>query len=374
MDRVFWILCVCGAMISMSFALQIAALPFELANSGVSATFVGVAMGAYALGVIAARLSVGFWLDRVSWRNAIICGSAITAAASFAIAWTDGAPLLFARFALGVGFAVVASSSAGAIGARSDSSQKGKLFGIYYGLNGLALVIAPPLGLVIAQEAGFEPVAYGSAASALLLFLVAPLLSGSGAPGKSGALTFASPHIRLIAAGAFTAVPLGALEATLPFVADAWSISNVVFIYLVWGGGLFVGRVLGGFASDKFGQQGIVLVGLGMALFAQLAIAMLASQAPFLILAAIIGLFLGAGTNGITASLSIRTKPEHQGRMLSWYTLFYYVAFAASSALGGISLQFGTNAPFVLSAACLAIAMVLMAGLQSRETAKVAAS
>ncbi len=367
MDRTFWLICLCGTVIAGSFAIQIGAMPAWLADRGVSSALTGAVMMAYPAGVVLCRLSGPIWLDRGSWRLPILMGCAIAAAGSALLLFAQTWQLLaVARVFVGIGFAAVAATTVGAIGHRSAPERRGTQLGIYYGLNGVVLVSAPPAGLLLLHLGGFRAVAMFALACALVAGAFgAAIGEGPRQITQDRAYSWSASQYLLIAAGALCAVPLGALEATLPYVARAWGVGMLGALYLAWGIGMLLGRIGGGAIGDRLDRRKVVAAGLAIAFASQLAAAWLGSAAGLFANALIGGAALGVVSNAITTLLSLSTRPDAQARTLSWFILFYNLAFAAAAGAGGLSFAIGPAMPFLLSAAAILAAAGVLSGVAS---------
>ena len=238
-------------------------LPSVAADTGTSLSQAGLLVTGYALGVAIGAPPLAALTARASPYKALpglmllfIVGNAMCALAP-GYGWLMAGRIV-ASLTHGAFFGLGATVASALVPPHRRSAAIALMFS---GLT-LANVLGVPIGAWIGQHAGWRATFWAVSGSgivalaALLALLPRSLRLPVAAPGGHGWSMVRRP--RLLAALALTALGFGGIFATLTFLApllqseSGFTASQVNGLLLVFGLGLTVGNVLGGWAADRW--------------------------------------------------------------------------------------------------------------------------
>ncbi|WP_256839186.1 MFS transporter [Ornithinimicrobium faecis] len=132
-------------------------LPAYARSFGISATEIGVVVGAFSLGRLLFDVVGGVLADRVGVRTVCLVGCLITGAASLGAGLSDTLTLLLAaRFLQGLGSALYMSAATSLVMAFLPRDSAGRWLSLYHGIFLTGLAVGPLVGGVVADVLGLR--------------------------------------------------------------------------------------------------------------------------------------------------------------------------------------------------------------------------
>ena len=330
-----------GALAAFFFSLSmlLPTLPLYVRDHGGSPVEVGLVMGVFSLGVLAARPVVGRAVDTRGRRFLIVAGSLLVVAmAPLYLAFTTVIALVMIRVVHGAGLSAFTTATTTMAADLAPPERRTEFLGWISTSSILSFAVGPPIGIALVEGMGYRALflAVGGAAALSALFgaLLAPCPRDEEEPGpvdyRAAILrrevivpTLTLLLVTLAHGGAFTFLPIllkERLDFNLGFFFLAYSVASLLVR-------VFAGRLSRGVGDGPMVWGGLALYAVGMALL------------PFvdgLLSMLVAALFFGAGFGmyqpavyGLVANVATdRTR----GMVFS----FFLAAFDLGIALGGL--------------------------------------
>ncbi len=362
---------VAGSLALASFYVLLASLPRTLAEHGVPDVAASAATALVTGGAVVSELVVARIARRIGDRRALTTGLAAMAIGSAAITLTDRTPIVLAACAArGLGFgaaAVIASATVGRSAAMEDVGRAMARYGVATGLAG---IVAVPLGVAVAGEAG------GRAPALCALAFVVPALAScrkiadrpAGARTAAGMVpTCSRPQVWRPLVVFMAAASLAGAVATFFPIAFARHGNAVAAMLLVHTVATTLARGLAGHLRLEHHPR------LGLVGATVVAATGVVSLALGTLPAAVFGLVaLGAGfglSQNLTITLMYRAVPETAYAAVSglWnagYDLALGVGAVAYAAIPG---SIGSSARFLVLALVAAASLTATRDARSRD-------
>lgn len=341
------------ALLAFSQGLLLATLPLYAGSFGVSYELISLAVSAAALGTLATDLPAGALLEKLGLRPAMIVGSALVAAGTLALAWTDALEQVVAfRLAAGVGTALWGLSRHAYLTRTIPAARRGQALSVFGGINRIGVFLGPVLGGLVADAFGLRAsfvVAAGLAGLALALSVAflrpapaaeAPLPRGDRwrlvggllrLHGRDlGAAALAQTFAQMVRAGRHLIVPLyGADRLGL----DAGQVGLVMTVSAIVDVAMFVPA---GLLMDRFGRKvasvpSFAVMGLGVAL-----IPFADGFRGLLLAGMVIGLGNGLGSGAMMTLGADLAPPRATGEFLGIWRLIGDVGASAGPLAVGV--------------------------------------
>ena len=317
------------------FGLVLPLLPFWAQHLGANPFGVGMILTSYALAQFIFTPVLGSLSDRYGRRPVIIFSLLVEALslAFSAIAWTLPI-LLLARFIGGVGASNIGSAQA-VVADTTPPEGRARGMGLIGASIGLGFVIGPAIGGVLAilgTTVPFWVAAVVALVNALLVFRFlpetrtqrtepSPARVGGASILSSWRRALRSPAVaRLVAVNLLFTLAFTAMEAVFPLftehafgwkeVQNGYIFTYVGVIIVIMQGGL-VGRLV-----KRFGEQPLLLFGLGALAVGLLLLPLGTSLGVLLIATGILSIGDGAVTPSSSALLSFAAPVDAQGETL----------------------------------------------------------
>nr|WP_109472534.1 MFS transporter [Ornithinimicrobium cavernae] len=132
-------------------------LPAYGRSFGISATEIGVVVGAFSFGRLLFDVVGGVLADRVGVRTVCLVGCLVTGIASLGAGLADSlTPLLVARFLQGLGSALYMSAATTLVMAFLPRSSAGRWLSLYHGIFLTGLAVGPLVGGLVADAFGLQ--------------------------------------------------------------------------------------------------------------------------------------------------------------------------------------------------------------------------
>lgn len=174
-----------GAM--CSFYLLLGVVPLFSADRGIGNAGAGLSIGVLMIAAVAGELAVPGLARRTGYGRLLICGLILLGAPALALpAVTGVAPLLAISVLRGLGFAIVVVAIGAMAALAIPKQRQGEGMGMLGVVAMLPAVLALPLGVWLADHAGYPAVFAAAAASALVTVVLVPRGSDDAEPGHTG--------------------------------------------------------------------------------------------------------------------------------------------------------------------------------------------
>lgn len=359
------------------FGIIIPLLPFWAEHLGANPFQVGLILAVYSAAQFIFLPVLGRLSDRYG-RRPIILWSLVVEAISLALTALAGSftLLLVARFIGGLGAANLGSAQA-VVSDTTSPAERAKGMGMIGAAIGVGFVIGPAIG------GGFSTLGFGAPfwaaavvalinAALVLAFLPETRVRQTGAdhaqtlnPFAGLGATLRQPAIvRLLAINLLYTVAFTAMEAMYPLFSQevfGWGATQNAYIFVYVGvlmvivqGGL-VGRL-----AKRWGEQGLLLVGLGLLAGGLLALPLGVTLAPMLIAVGLLSVGSGAVSSMSSALTSLATDGESQGQTLSLVQSFGGLGRVVGPiAAGWVFAAGGAGAPFLAGGVIVAFALLI---------------
>lgn len=324
-----------------TFCLYLAALPQELVQRGANSAAIGVVVGAFGLGAIGIRFALVRVFSRASLVELFRLSAGLLFLAMLGYTFMPLSPWLsLARVLHGAALALFATSAALWVSSAAQSNQIGTMRGIEGAAAGLAVVVAPSLGLVLTRAWGFGALNWMCLGIALLVAF-APLRCDA----RSSDNTVRADRVQiwvvlvcLLLAGAL----LGALQAFIPAISTWKANFPLTEVMLVFGVALVAGRLFGGMFSDSIGRSVVIRLSAAVVVLAIAAFYMASSKLPLMFSTAAFALGIGGFTTAISAWLvDITQAKSDQGSVIGLSGASWEVGIAFGPMILGLAGLFG---------------------------------
>lgn len=371
-------LAVGGLFVGTGEFASMSLLPGMAASAGVSIPTAGVYISAYALGVVIGAPAIAIAGARWSRRRLLLTLMALFVGGyvASALAW-DHASLMAFRFVSGLPHGAYYGVAALAAAAMAPVSRRAQAVG--YAMLGLAAAnfIGVPLttwlGQLFGWRSAFAAVAAGGVLTAALIALFVPSITaaaGVSARSELSGLRSAQAWLTL----AVAAVGFGGMFAVYSYIAATLvevaglSEAFVPLALAVWGLGMVVGNLVGGWLADRRLNTAII----GMLVWNAASLGLFSLTAPFPVWALITLFLIG---NGFALVPALQTRlMEFAGSAQTLAAALNHSAFnvanAIGAALGGAAIAAGlgwTSTGWVGAALALAgLALMTVAVVVAR--------
>lgn len=328
LTRDFVLLFISSFLFLGSLYLLIPVLPLYLDEVvGATTTQVGLLVGVLTFASFLLRPFVGLKADALGRKPFLVGGSAIFVVASLLYIparslWT----LPFVLAFTGAGVACFHTASLTFVGDIAPVSQRGKSQAWFQTSFNMAVMTAPPLGVLLADRLGYNSVfiaasAAGALSLAVSLFVKERWLPRVSGPGFRARIADIRKLIILVSVAIFAGTAtLGTIEAFLGLFAESEKISNFALFFTISGAVLILMRLTSGRLIDTAGRRltgFLALIALAAAMF----ILSVTESLPVLCLSAVVwGVGFAFCSPALSAMLMDRVPSDELGSAFGVYT------------------------------------------------------
>ena len=380
-----------GLLFWSSLASLLPTLPLYVQDVGGTTQQVGFVMGAFAVGLLLCRPTLGKLADLRSRKLVVLIGMAVVAIAPLGYLFVSSIPaLLLVRAFHGICIAAYTTGNSALIVDLSPVRQRGEVIGYMSLTNPIGLALGPAIGGFLQEQAGYRPLFLFSFGLGVLGFICAsqvkepPLTTQFNVEGSQSQADetsvqpksdkfwqlLARPSLRipslvmllsgLVFGAVATFVALYIREAKVDF--------NAGWFYTAAAMSSFMIRFITGRASDRFGRGVFLTGGLACYLLAMLLLAYAKTSVSFLLA----GFFEGAGGGTLIpmmiALISDRSYPHERARVFSLCIGGFDVGIAiAGPVLGTFAEQIGYQGIFSLTTGLASLALIVFITLNSKD-------
>ena len=351
-----------------SFFYLLSVLPDYVDSIGGAKWQVGLIVGGFGILPIFLRPFVGRWSDRGHRKRLQRAGLVVTVIALALMVFSEDVLSLFVlRIVQGLGVTMFPTAAASLAAEISPPSRRGEGLGYFGMATGVAQMVTPALGVVIAEVWGFDAVFLVAAATAALtLVVIQPVREPPRQQPVVGASTALIPRRAIFPMLIFLSVTFSfsAAATFLPLLGDERGLGNVGLFFLVSGAGAIVSRPIAGRTSDRVGRVPVVVPGL-LATWLSMWLLALAGTPPLMWLAgAAAGLGLGAAHTGLLSLAVDRVPADQKGRATAVLQMAWDIGGLSGAIVLGLVATFVGVVPvyWVAGVIVLAATAGLLAG------------
>ncbi|MFZ2174492.1 MAG: DHA2 family efflux MFS transporter permease subunit, partial [Rhodococcus sp. (in: high G+C Gram-positive bacteria)] len=214
-------------MLMLDLTVVNVALPDIRAEFDASFSSLQWILDAYALGLAAILLAAGAVADRIGRRRVFVVGLVVFVVASLACGWAPGSEILIvARLVQGLGGAILFAVGPALIGHDYRGAARGKAFGVFGAVGGLAIAFGPLIGGVLTDAIGWRWIFLINVPLTLLAVVVAATKMRESRSATPPPLDI--PGLLAFTVGLFFLV-LGFMRGE----SDGWTSSTVIGIFAI---------------------------------------------------------------------------------------------------------------------------------------------
>jgi MFS family permease len=363
-----------------SIAILLPTLPIHLENGGFDQKSIGLITGAFALGLLLTRPSLGKIADTQGRTRVLILGSLVAASAPLGyLMLHDIWPLVLLRTYHGLSIAAFTTAYSALVADIAPPQQRGQLMGYMSLANPVGVAIGPAIGGFFMDSSGannFLAIFLMSAGLGLGSLVLAASIKEQSDTGtvvtedRSSAFDavwqtittrqLLIPTLVLLLVG----FPFGALHTFVPlYIKNSAVALNPGWFYTAAALASFSARLFLGKATDRYGRGvfiagSLIVYGLAMALLATAHSAM-----HFLLAAVLEGISVGTLMPTIVALVTDRCPIERRGRVITISIAGLDLGIAIAAPVFGLVVpQIGYSGIFGLGAGMSGLALILFSG------------
>ncbi|APU17248.1 arabinose efflux permease family protein [Actinoalloteichus sp. GBA129-24] len=341
-----------------SFFLLLSVVPQYATEGGAGPFGAGAGTGVFMLATVVLQLFMPRMLARFGYRRMLAAGAVLLGApTALLVLSAELGVILLVSAVRGLGFGIVTVAFSALVAELVPPSRRGQGAGLYGGAVGIAGVAGLPLGVLLADQAGY--------ASVFLLAAVLPLLSLAALPAMRAPAPAVDTRRRGVLRGlldgdlrrpfqlllAFS-LASGAVVTFVPLAAAdvAGLASLALLVQQVCAAG---SRWVAGLAGDRFGNGRLLLPAV-LAGVAGLAVTAWTGGPLLLIGMVLFGLGFGVAQNATLVVMFHRVDRQEFGSVSTQWNIAFDAGTGLGAAMIGIVVQYaGFAAGFAVAAALL---------------------
>ncbi len=378
------ILFAAGFLFWSSLASLLPTLPLYIQEeAGGTEQEVGIVMGAFAIGLLCFRATLGRLADQRSRKIVLLIGLSAVAIAPLGYILVQSIPLLMVIRAFhGISIAAFTTGYSALVVDLSPPQNRGELIGYMSLVNPIGLATGPALGGFLQVWAGYTPLFLMSFGLGALGWLCAwqirerpqPQPQGKAASSSSSRTQFwqmlASPRIRIPAlVMALIGLVFGTLSTFVPLYINQEQIPlNAGLFYTAAAIASFSVRLVTGRASDRIGRGLFITISLVFYGVSMIMLWTADSATAFLLAGFVEGLGSGILIPMMAALMADRSQMQERGRVFSLCIGGFDLGIAiAGPVLGSIAVSLGFRSMFAIAAGLALLALVIFLTQASKD-------
>ncbi|HEY9904496.1 MAG TPA: MFS transporter [Candidatus Sericytochromatia bacterium] len=380
-----------GLLFWSSLASLLPTLPLYVQDVGGTTQQVGFVMGAFAVGLLLCRPTLGNLADRRSRKLVVLIGMAVVAIAPLGYLFVNSIPLLLLIRAFhGICIAAYTTGNSALIVDLSPVRQRGEVIGYMSLTNPIGMAIGPAIGGFLQEQAGYTPLFLLSFGLGLLGFCFAyqvkePRITPDVERESSQShadqtslkpkseqfwMLLASPRLRIPSlVMLLTGLVFGALATFVAlYIREAKVDFNAGWFYTAAAMSSFCVRLVTGRASDRLGRGVFITGSLVCYALAMLLLSRAQNSIYFLLAGLLEGMGGGTLIPMMMALISDRSHPQERGRVFSLCMGGFDVGIAiAGPVFGAFAEQMGYQGIFSLTTGLALLALIVFMTLNSKD-------
>lgn len=373
------ILFTAGLLFWSGLASHLPTLPLYIAQTGANQQWVGIVMGAFAIGLLISRQWLAKLADQRGRKLVLLIGMAAIALAPLGYFLTDQIPLLIGIRAFhGISIAAFALAYSALVVDFSPPQHRGELIGYMSLVNPTGLALGPAIGGFLYEWYGFAPMFLTAAAMGAIGLVCTAQVQESKVVQQSTQQPqttqfwslLIDPRVRIPAVILLLiGLTFGTLSTFVPlYIKEAGVTLNTGLFYTAAAIASFLIRLVAGPASDRHGRGPFISLSLVFYTLAMIMLWQAHDALTFLLAGAIEGAGSGTLIPMMAALMADRSEPHERGRMFGVCMVGFDVGIAlAGPVLGAVAVQTGYRGIFGICVG-LGVAAILIFLTQSSKT------
>lgn len=352
-----------GAM--MSFYLLLSVVPQFATSIGATGIAAGMATGALMLSTVLAELATPALVSRFGDRLVIASGLLLLGVPALALSSALTVPSILALCMVrGIGLAILVVVGSTLVASLVPEARRGEGLGLYGFVVGVPAVVGLPLGLWLAEHAGYPRVFVVGGVFALAALVVVPGIPARreehAAPVGILSLLRASEMMRPSILFALTAMAAGVVVTFLPLSQVHASGSFVALALLVQAASSTIARWWAGGFGDRHGSARLLVPAVLVATIGVLALIFTSSPSVIMLGMVLFGCGFGVAQNASLSVMFDRVSPAGHDAVSAVWNLAYDAGLGVgATAFGLVASRTGYAGAFGL----LGAMMLLVLGL-----------
>ncbi|MFI9103744.1 MFS transporter [Streptomyces fildesensis] len=345
---------------SASFFLLLSVVPLYAQASGGDA---GLATGALMLATVCGELATPRLVARFGYRVALMVGLVLLGAPALVLTASDNFGWIVAVcFVRGLGFALTVVAGGALTAALIPAERRGEGLALAGIVSGVPSLVALPLGVWLADSAGFTPVCVAGGLVALAAAVVVPGLPGRQPSADKAVGVIAGLHSGALARPAVvfatTALGAGIIVTFLPLAVPTSMSGLVTAVLFLQPAAATVARWFAGRIGDRRGAAGLVLPGLLLSAAGLLVTALTGSAVAVLTGVTLFGIGFGIAQNATLTLMYARVPESGYGTVSALWNFAYDAGMGVGAVgYGAIAAHTGYPVAFALTAALMLLAL-----------------
>jgi MFS family permease len=367
----------------MGAAMLLPTIPTHLEDIGFPTSEIGIIIGAYAIGLLLVRPSLGKMADTKGRTTVLVIGCLVAATAPLGyLVFTKLWPLFLLRIYHGLSIAAFTTAYIALAADISPPAERGEIMGYMSLANPIGVALGPGIaGYFLGTTDSYTAIFLISAGLGLSSFWLATMIREKPLPMATHPPTSALSSIVQTLLNPALAVPtgvlfllgfpFGALHTFIPlYLKSMGNPLNPGLFYTLAAIASFAARFIFGRMTDRYGRGVFIFLSL-IGYTASMALLSVANSAPLFLLAALLeGLSLGTLLPTTIALLADRCPPDRRGTVFSIGIAGLDVGLAIASPVFGLFVgRIGYPGIFAIAASLVLNATLLFA-LQSNPTVR----
>lgn len=364
-----------------SLSSMLPTLPLYIRDLGGTPHQIGIVMGAFAIGLLVSRAWLGRVADHRGRKIVLIIGLGVATTAPLIYHWSQSLWLLtLVRAFHGISIAAFTTGYLALVTDVAPSEHRGEVIGYVSLAHPIGVALGPSLGSWVHELAGYLPLFMISSGLALLgLICVWPTQEPKPSPKSKLKLTtnpqlfwrlllgdrLRTPALVMLMVG----LTFGIMATFIPlFIADLKLSLTAGTFYTAAAIASFLGRILTGAASDRWGRGIFISMSLGFYGLSMVQLAHVTSDHQLLLAAIVQGLGSGILIPMMAAMMADRSVPQERGRVLSLSLGGFDLGIAISGPVfGALVIPLGLPFLFVLAGGFSFLALALFMSFSSKN-------
>jgi MFS family permease len=335
-----------GLFFWSSLSSLLPTLPLYVEDIGGTTQQIGLVMGAFAVGLLLCRPTLGKLSDRRSRKLVVLIGMAVVAVAPLGYLFVQSIPLLLLIRAFhGICIAAYTTGSSALFVDLSPANKRGEVIGYMSLTNPIGVAIGPAIGGFLQEQAGYTHLFLLSCGLGVLGFLCASQVKEPRLTPETIGVTIVSTHrspshtdtLPVTAENdefwqllkrpglqipalilLLTGLVFGAIATFVPlYIREAQVDLNAGWFYTAAALSSFCTRLVTGRASDRYGRGLFITGSLACYALSMLLLSQAQSAVSFLLAGFVEGAGGGTLIPMMMALLSDRCQPHERGRVFS---------------------------------------------------------
>ncbi len=376
-QRVLWMLLAAGFCFWSGLAITLPTLPLYLQALGGTPHQVGIVMGGFAIGLIASRAWLGKLADRDGRKIVLLIGLGVAAFAPLTyfldFVWFRSLPLMFLlRGVHGISIAAFTTGYVALMVDIAPPDKRGEILGYGSLVHPLGVALGPSLGSWLESSWGHGAVflvatSFGLLGLGCVSLVREPQQRLQETPREQGrfwqllgSARLKIPSMVMLLVG----LAFGTLSTFVPLFIKSENIDfSPGLFYTAAAMTSFVGRVVVGKSSDRWGRGIFITISLVFYTLSMLELAQAQTGFELLLAGCLEGFGGGVLITIMSALMADRCHPDERGRVLSLTMGGFDVGIAiAGPIIGAFAAVLGLRALFTVAAGFTALAMGLFLG------------